>query len=48
MRMEHKHSQQLRSETLLSLLKVERENNKKPIPVNKNFTVVQMMNDMQF
>ncbi|MFA5972412.1 MAG: hypothetical protein WC780_08685 [Lentimicrobiaceae bacterium] len=48
MRMEHKHLQQLRSETLLSLLKVERENNKKPIPVNKNFTVVQMMNDMQF
>lgn len=44
--MEHLLSKQLRSETLLALLKTERENNKNPNLVNKNYTAVEMMTDM--
>jgi len=44
--MEHLRSKQLRSETLLALLKTERENNKNPNLENKNYTAAQMMTDM--
>jgi len=44
--MENQNSKQLRSETLLSLLKVERENIKNINLVNKNFTAAEMMTDM--
>ena len=46
MQMENQNSKQLRSETLLSLLKVERENIKNINLVNKNFTATEMMTDM--
>ena len=46
MQMENQNSKQLRSETLLSLLKVERENIKNINLVNKNFTAAEMMTDM--
>jgi hypothetical protein len=44
--MDHLLSKQLRSETLLALLKAERENNKNNNLVNKNYTAVEMMTDM--
>jgi hypothetical protein len=43
---EHQHSQQLRSETLLSLLKGERDNKKNIILTNRTFTAIEMINDM--
>jgi len=46
MQMENLNSKLLRSETLLSLLKVERENIKNINLVNKNFTAAEMMTDM--
>jgi hypothetical protein len=46
MQMEHHRSPQLRSENLLSLLKIERENNKNNNLLNKNFTAVEMSSDM--
>jgi hypothetical protein len=46
MQMEHHRSTQLRSENLLSLLKVERENIKNNNLLNKNFTAVEMSSDM--
>ena len=46
MQMENQNSKQLRSETLLTLLKVERENIKNINLVNKNFTAAEMMTDM--
>jgi hypothetical protein len=46
MRMEHQRSQQLRSETLLSLLITERENYKISYLANKNFTAIELGNDM--
>ena len=46
MQMENLNSKLLRSETLLSLLKIERENIKNINLVNKNFTAAEMMTDM--
>jgi len=44
--MEHLQSPQLRSENLLSLLRIERENNKNIDLLNKNYTAAQMSSDM--
>jgi hypothetical protein len=45
--MEHLQSKQLRSETLLSLLKGERENIKNIAQSNKNYTAAEMMTEME-
>jgi len=44
--MEHQRSHQLRSEALLSLLIAERENVKNGNLANKNFTAIELGNDM--
>jgi hypothetical protein len=44
--MDHLLSKQLRSETLLALLKAERENSKNTDLANKNYTAAEMMTDM--
>jgi hypothetical protein len=46
MQMAHIRSSQSRSENLLSLLKVERENNKNTNLHNKNFTSVELTSDI--
>ena len=46
LQMENQRSKQLRSETLLSLLKAERENIKNTTLADRNFTAAEFMTDM--